>query len=405
MQRPVALALLLIALLVAGIVPAAAQSGPATTPEPFAPQPTAMATPFTATIEFVGVVQAVGPANLTVNGQLIDTTFAQINTPLTVGAPVKVEGSINETGQIIAREVRAVDPTQRGMRPGEIEVVGRLTAMTGPRLTIAGLPMDATAAEFGAGVGLGQIVKVHVMLNAQNQWIVREIELASDDDVTSFSARPADEFEITGTLQTVSPGLIVVNGLLIDTSRAEIKNALVPGALVKVHLSQVNGQWVAREIELAGNDDNGDDNSPRAAGEFEIYGTISAIGNGFIVINGQTISTAGAELKGPLAVGSFVKVHLSNVNGQWVAREVELETGDDFGDDSGNDDRGGNSGSGSDDSNDDHSGSGSDDSNDDHSGGGSDDSNDDHSGSGSDDSNDDNSGSGSDDSNDDGEDD
>jgi hypothetical protein len=399
--RPaLALALLLIVLLAVGLAPAAAQTAtplPGTTPAPFA-----------ATIELVGLVQAVGPNTITVNGQVVDTSFAEFNSLITVGAPVKVEGSVNAFGQIVAREVRAADLSQRGMRPGEIEVVGPLTGMTGPRLTIAGLPMDASRAEFGPGVGLGQLVKVHVTLDASNQWIIREIELASADDASDFNTRPAGEFEITGTLQSVSPGQIVVNGLVINTSGAEIKNALVPGALVKVHLSQVNGQWVAREVELAGNDDSRDD-SPRPAGEFEIYGTISEIGSGFIVVNGQRISTTGAEIEGPLAVGSFVKVHLSNLNGQWVAREVELSdrTSDD---NSGSDDRGGsdnsgsddNSGSGSDDSgSDDNSGSGSDDSgSDDHSGSGSDDSgSDDNSGSGSDDSgSDDHSGSGSDDS-------
>jgi hypothetical protein len=217
--------------------------------------------------------------------------------------------------------------------------------------------------------------------------MIREVELAGADDVADFSTRPTGEFELTGTLDAIGSGTITINGQLIDISGAEIKNALVPGALVKVHLSLVNGQWVAREVELAGNDDSSND-SARPAGEFEIYGTISEIGSGYIVVNGQRISTTGAEIEGPLAVGSFVKVHLSNVNGQWVAREVELSDRTSGDDSSGSDDHGGsdNSGSGSNNSGSDDSGSGS------NSGSGSDDS-------GSHDSNDDSgSGSGSDDS-------
>lgn len=393
--RPAAIALLIIALLAAAILPAAAQRGPATTPEPLAPPPTLVptATPFQPTvpppdsptaippavtptaspfimpaIEFVGIVDAVGPGTITVNGQVINTSAAGIRGTPAVGDPVKVEGFVGDFGQIMAREVQVIDLAQSGLRPGEIELIGLLTGMTQNRLTIAGFPMDAANAEFGPGVGLGQLVKVHATLDAQNQWVIREIELASEADVLSSTTRPAGEFEITGTLTEAGPGYIVVNGLPISTANAGIKGALVPGSLVKVHLSYVNGQWVAREVEPASSVDQSGGNP---AGEFEIYGVISELGSGYIVVNGQRISIANAEIKDPLAAGALVKVHLSNVNGEWVAREVELAGG---ADDSGADDHSG-SGSGTSGS-DGHGGSsGSDDSGSDDHGG------DDHSGS------------------------
>lgn len=262
-RRHAVLSLVLLTLLIAGLVPAAAQSGTATsTPLPPGPAVTAEPNAFpgatTPQIELVGYVQAVTATTITVNGVVIQTAGAEMNAMPVVGAPVKVEGTILTTGQIAAREVRTVDLTRRGLRPGEIELVGLLTDNTQGRLIVAGLPMDATAAEFGRGVAVGQWVKVHAALNAQNQWIVREVELASDDDRTDFSGRPQGEFEITGTLSEVGADYIVINGQRISTNGAEIKGLLVPGALVKVHLSLVNGQWLAREVEPADRDDDRD---------------------------------------------------------------------------------------------------------------------------------------------------
>ena len=64
------------------------------------------------------------------------------------------------------------------------------------------------------------------------------------------------------------------------------------------------------------------------AEELEFTGTISEIGDGFIVVAGETVFTGSAEIKGDLAVGAIVKVHASrDANGALVASEVETETG------------------------------------------------------------------------------
>jgi hypothetical protein len=257
-------ALLMAAFILAGMLPVAAQSTePASTPEPSATRDVA----FTPVIELVGLVEAVTPGSITVNGQIIDITSAEINQLPVVGAAVKVEGNIDAAGQIVAFEVRAIDLRERGLQPGEIELVGRLTAMNSQRLTIAGFLMDMTRAEIYPGVGLGALVKVHAMLDAQGNWIVREVEPASADDLTESRRRSAGEFEVTGTLTEVGDGFIVVSGRRIDTRNAEMSGLLVPGALVKVHLSIVNGAWVAREAELArsGRDDRNDDSSGRGS--------------------------------------------------------------------------------------------------------------------------------------------
>lgn len=253
--RHAVLSLVLFTLLIAGILPAAAQTGTPLPPVTPTPSSTPIAMP---TFEMVGLVEAVTATTLTVNGQVIQIVGAEMNQMPVVGAAVKVEGFMLSTGQLAAREVKTVDLTRRGLRPGEIELVAPLTALTQTTLTIAGLSMDVTNAEFGRAVAVGALVKVHATLNAQGQWIVREVELATEDDLADDEDRRDGEFEMTGTLTEVGADFVVINGQRISTVGAEIKGLLVVGALVKVHLSIDDGVWIAREVELADRDDDRD---------------------------------------------------------------------------------------------------------------------------------------------------
>src|SRR5687767_12829140 len=63
------------------------------------------------TIEFIGIIEAMDANTITVNGQVIDVVSAELNTALTIGAQVKVEGTLNATGGVVAREVNATDDT------------------------------------------------------------------------------------------------------------------------------------------------------------------------------------------------------------------------------------------------------------------------------------------------------
>jgi hypothetical protein len=223
----------------------------------------------------------------------------------------------------------------------------------------------------------------------------------------AFGAQPASpaaqtstrtgEVEIEGTLTSYQGTTMVVAGLSIDVSRAEIQRGLVVGDWVKVHATRVaNGNWVAREVERETLED--DDN---AAGHLEMFGTVDALSTTSITVSGMTFLLNNTEFQGAIAVGSSVKVEFNLVNGQAVAREVKLalpgedddNSRDDSDSDSPDDSSDDNSGRGSDDSSSDDRGSDSpNDSSDDNSGRGSDDSSSDDHGS------DDNSGSGSDDS-------
>ena len=218
-------------------------------------------------VELVGVIQQMALNAITVNQQYIDIRSAVINAPLQVGAVVKVEGSWDDAGTIVARQVR---PVTGGIQPGEAEMIGVLESFTGTVMVVSGQVVDAAAAEIKPGVVVGQPVRAHVTAVNANTWRAREVDAFQARDDDSDDSTPAqtpadDELEITGTLESIGGREVVVAGQTISFSGAEIKDPLVLGVLVKLHVQVVDGQLVAREIENADtrddDDDAGDNNS------------------------------------------------------------------------------------------------------------------------------------------------
>lgn len=234
-------------------------------------------------IELVGEIEALSTTTLTINGQVVDISAAELNTTLAVGEVIKIEGTLEADGSIVALEVNPVEEGE--LLPGEVEIIGPVEAFDTDSLTIGGLVIDISAAELEDALVLevGSVVKVHMSLvtdaSGVESWVAREVQDGTDDsqddgsddsnDDTSNESHPG-EFEIVGTLTSIDGDTIVVAGLTIDIVSAEIKGMLVEGALVKVHLSLVDGVLVAREVELhdsrpsdddESEDDNSDDNS------------------------------------------------------------------------------------------------------------------------------------------------
>ncbi|MCC6613867.1 MAG: LysM peptidoglycan-binding domain-containing protein [Anaerolineae bacterium] len=246
-------------------------------------------TPAPATeVEFVGLVEAMTLDTLTVNQQVIDVSNAEFTVAVSLGIPVKIEGTLLADGSIVAREVTSPEAVG-SILPGEFEIVGLLTSIDGSSYVIGQLVVDARGAEIKAGVSVGALVKAHVSQSADGSLSAREIELAAGtaDDNANANANDnaagtndnnanandnsmiisGDEVEIVGTLTGMTADTVIVGGQTISIANAEIKEALILGALVKVHLSSVDGQLIAREIELARaqdqvreGDDNGNDN-------------------------------------------------------------------------------------------------------------------------------------------------
>lgn len=209
------------------------------------------------TVELVGMIEAMSLNSITVNQQEVNITQAEVNLPLALAALVKVEGALNEDGSITARQINAAPA---GAQPGEAELVGTLESINGSAWVVNGQTIDMTGAQVTGAPAVGQRVRVHVMATGANTWRAREAAALQADPVSPAQTPIVGEFEIVGTLQGISGRTIMVSGQAIDFISAEIKDPLVVGTLVKVHVSLVNGVLVAREIELADSDDDGDDN-------------------------------------------------------------------------------------------------------------------------------------------------
>lgn len=147
-----------------------------------------------------------------------------------------------------------VVPVAVAQTDDSIELVGVVESMTTNSITVSQQVVDISAAEINTPLEIGSVVKVQGTLAADGSIIAREVNPSQDGILPG-------EFEITGTLQQIGSGFIVVSGQTISVVGAEIKNALVVGELVKVHVTLVNGALTAREVENAVADDDNDDNA------------------------------------------------------------------------------------------------------------------------------------------------
>ncbi|MBZ0284939.1 MAG: DUF5666 domain-containing protein [Anaerolineae bacterium] len=136
-------------------------------------------------IELTGAIEAMDLDTITINGQVIDLSVAEINVALEVDAVVKVQGWLMEDGTILAREVNDLnDDNQNDNTPlDEVELVGMLSAYEDTTMTIAGQTIDVSSAEIEAGVKVGEIVKAHGTIT-DVAWVAREVKLAQEDDLS-----------------------------------------------------------------------------------------------------------------------------------------------------------------------------------------------------------------------------
>ncbi|MFZ6018605.1 MAG: DUF5666 domain-containing protein [Chloroflexota bacterium] len=206
----------------------------------------------------------------------------------------------------------------------------------------------APATTISAGTGIGSFVEVEGRI-LNGQLLADKIAL-EDSPKTGSTVTPgvpgSGEVEFFGKIESIQNGVYGIGGRTVRTApQTEIKGALAVGLMVKVHATlQADGSYLAREIEPARGDDTVKTVTPRVpgSGEVEFFGKIESIQNGVYVIGGRTVRTAPqTEIKGALAVGLMVKVHAAlQPDGTYLAREIELSTGDDNSGRGGDDDYG-----------------------------------------------------------------
>lgn len=209
----------------------------------------------------------------------------------------------------------------------------------------------------------------------------------------------------TGVIEGLDDDRWVINGQTVQVDASVVQGGpFIAGDTVKVEaIVGDDGSVIAQRVESPSAVDLAQASATAASSGTgsltfdesgtEAFGTVDAITDTSITIGGQTFPLApGAEIKGAIAAGIFVKVHFTvNADGSLSVREVEIFDPALVGDGNSNDDNS-NANSNDDNSNDDN---GSDDnSNDDNSNddnGSDDDSNDDNGGNSNDDDDDDNS--------------
>ncbi|MBI5669395.1 MAG: LysM peptidoglycan-binding domain-containing protein [Chloroflexi bacterium] len=197
--------------------------------------------------------------------------------------------------------------------------------------------------------------------------------LAQSDDTT------ANEVEIVGKVTDFDGLTITIGGITFDISQAELYGSIVVGDVVEIKvITAADGTLTVREVKPVGFDDNSNDNTDDNANdnsddngndnaddngndnaddngndnlddnsndnvddnsndnlddfdddEFKLTGTITEVGNGFIVVSGFRIAISGAEIEGALTAGALVEVELRLVNNQYLASKIEPASADD----------------------------------------------------------------------------
>lgn len=188
-----------------------------------------------ATIEFVGEVEALDNASLTVNGVVFDISNAKLDDDLAVGLIVKVRAS-DENGAFVAYKVEVEEED-------EADLTAIVEAFDGSSITLAGRTFDLAGARIEQGVAVGEVVEIHFDPADDNSWSVREVHLEDDSDARK------GRFEFEGPLDEVGVGYIIVAGQRIEATNARMEGFLVLRTEVEVDFTAQDGVWTAVKIE------------------------------------------------------------------------------------------------------------------------------------------------------------
>ena len=177
----------------------------------------------------------------------------------------------------------------------------------------------------------GDRVQVKAVLLPDNSLYAQSVKL-------DLSASSNSSFKFYGFVESMQSEVWQISSTFVQVhSSTVISGGIQTGSFVEVEGRVLNGQLVADKIQLEGDDTQKATITPGVpgSGEVEFYGKIESIQHGVYVIDGRTVrTTAQTEIKGMLAVGMMVKVHAAlQTDGSYLAREIELTSGDDIYDD------------------------------------------------------------------------
>jgi len=175
-------------------------------------------------IELTGTIESITAPNLKVSGLTVitnaDTEFKRrgerVNfADLAVGQLVRVEGSLNADGKVVAREIRILVPPDQN----RVRIRGVIESIAPPNLKISGLTIATDAnTRFNVhsltNLRVGDVVQVEGSLGADGTVLARSIEkLARDEE-------EEDEVEFESVIQSVTPPTLTVADKTVLTDSA-----------------------------------------------------------------------------------------------------------------------------------------------------------------------------------------
>lgn len=210
-------------------------------------------------IEVYGTISASQANTMTVAGFVVNTTGAQINSPLAIGTLVEIEGTVLANRTIQAREVNVPDLTDDQALPsGALELKGTLDVFASPvSATVSGLAFSLAGAEIQSGLAVGNMVKIEALRAADGTWIAWELKAfdgelnggSSSDD--SSGARLNCRFEVKAASANLRSGPGTGYSVIGTVARdAKFAVLTIDPTAAWVHVAAASGQtgWLATTV-------------------------------------------------------------------------------------------------------------------------------------------------------------
>ncbi len=235
-------------------------------------------------MEFTGVVDSIGPDAWSVGGLTVGITVAtEIAGDPQVGDMVKVHALVVAPESLVAREISLAEAssddtsdTEAPPTPGEeIEFVGPVVSIDLAGWTVGDQVVAITSdTEIKGTIAVGDLVRVHALVEANLSLTAREIELASDEeedlDENDSEDDDVEDLEFKGLVEAiVGQDWTVAGTHFLVLATAQIEGVITVGDLVEIHavwspdgvLTAVRVQLEDKDGEDSSSDDLDDDDS------------------------------------------------------------------------------------------------------------------------------------------------
>jgi hypothetical protein len=232
-----------------------------------------------AELEFTGAVDSIGSNSWSIGGLVVGVAAStEVNGSPAIGDLVRVHALVVDDTTLIAREIGAVEQVEKTPvsavetpAPGEeIEFFGPVMNIAADSWTVGDRVVHLTSnTEVKGTIVAGDPVKVHALVQADGSLTAREIEPATQDDLTSGDDDLGDDdfsddedLEVKGVVTSIQGDTWTVAGVtFVVPSGTDIDGSVQVGDTVEIHaVWSAEGVLTATRIHLEdGPGDDGED--------------------------------------------------------------------------------------------------------------------------------------------------